>query len=114
MVKLNKKQLLLKELENSFGIVTLACKNLSVSRQTHYRWYKSDLEYKNKVDELTNIALDFAETQLYKLIEQGNTQAIIFFLRTKGKRRGYVEKQEVEYKNKLDNIQINIIKPQER
>ena len=39
--------------------------------------------------------MDFAETHLHKLIQEGNPAATIFFLKTKGKRRGYVETQDI-------------------
>ena len=38
---------------------------------------------------------DLAEQELYKLIKQGDKTAIIFYLKCKGKARGYVERQEV-------------------
>ena len=41
-------------------------------------------------------ALDLAESKLIKLIKEGNLTAIIFFLKTQGKHRGYVERQELE------------------
>jgi len=37
----------------------------------------------------------FAESELMKLIKEGNVAATIFFLKTQGKKRGYVERQEV-------------------
>ena len=42
------------------------------------------------------MAIDFAESQLHKQIRDGNSTATIFFLKTKGKKRGYVERQEIE------------------
>ena len=35
------------------------------------------------------------ESHLHKLIRDGNPAATIFFLKTKGKNRGYVERQEI-------------------
>ena len=40
------------------------------------------------------VALDMAESQLHKQILGGNTSATIFYLKTKGKNRGYVERHE--------------------
>lgn len=39
--------------------------------------------------------IDTAESMLYKQIGEGNTTAIIFFLKTQGRQRGYIERQEL-------------------
>lgn len=92
--KSDNKKRLLKALESSLGVVTVACKKANISRDTHYRWLKEDEEYQKAVYDIENIALDFAESQLHSEIADKNTTAIIFYLKTKGKRRGYVEKYE--------------------
>lgn len=38
--------------------------------------------------------LDLAESQLIKKMKEGNMTAVIFYLKTQGKQRGYVEKGE--------------------
>ena len=40
--------------------------------------------------------MDFVESKLHKQIKDDNTTATIFYLKTKGKKRGYVERREVE------------------
>lgn len=90
-----KKLSLLKALENSLGIVTSACREAGLSRETHYRWIKEDDEYAKAVSNLKNVALDFAEAKLFRLMKAENTSAVIFYLKTQGKNRGYVERQEV-------------------
>jgi hypothetical protein len=90
------KKAMLEALEKSLGIVTSACKSVDISRETHYRWLREDAEYKAAVDSLSDVALDFAESQLHKQIKEGNSTATIFFLKTKGKKRGYVERQELD------------------
>jgi len=55
---------------------------------------QSDEEYKKSVEELSNLALDFAESKLHENISKGKEVSTIFFLKTKGKKRGYVERQE--------------------
>jgi predicted DNA-binding transcriptional regulator AlpA len=89
------KKKLVESLEKSLGVVTTACKQTGVNRSTFYEWYNKDEEFKKEVDSIGDIALDFAESQLHKQIKDGNSTATIFYLKTKGKRRGYVERQEI-------------------
>ena len=89
------KKALLSALEECLGVVTTACKIVGVDRGTYYNYYNADSEFKKQVDSIQDIALDFAESQLHKQINEGNTTATIFFLKTKGKRRGYIERQEI-------------------
>lgn len=89
------KKALIDALEKSLGVVTSACKAVGVGRTTFYSYYNEDPEFKAAVDDIQDIAVDFAESQLHQQIKGGNVTATIFFLKTKGKRRGYVEQQEV-------------------
>lgn len=100
---------MIEALEKSLGIVTTACKNVGISRETHYRWLREDEEYLTSVKSIEDIALDFAESQLHKQIQQGEVSSTIFYLKTKGKKRGYIERQEVTGKDG-ENL-INIIMP---
>ena len=52
---------------------------------------------KKEVDEIVDVALDFAESKLLQSINNGSDTATIFYLKTKGKKRGYVEKQEIDH-----------------
>jgi hypothetical protein len=90
------KRNLLEALEKSLGVVTTACKIVDCNRSTFYKYYNNDQDFKASVDELQNLTLDFAESQLHQQIKDGNTTATIFYLKTKGKKRGYIERKEVE------------------
>jgi hypothetical protein len=89
------KKAMIEALEKSLCVVTSACKQVGINRSTHYEWIKNDPEYADQVKNLENIVLDFAESQLHKQIKDGNTTATIFLLKTKGKSRGYIERQEL-------------------
>lgn len=104
------KKAMIEALEKSLGIVTTACKQVGISRQTHYEWLREDENYKAAVEGIADIALDFAESKLHKSIDGGSDTAIIFYLKTKGKRRGYVERQEVEHSG--SGVALNIIMPE--
>lgn len=91
-----RKKHLLEALERSLGIVSTACEKVGVDRKTHYNWMKDDPEYKEAVRAIEERTIDFAESHLHALIKDKNPAATIFFLKTKGKTRGYIERQEIE------------------
>lgn len=103
------KKAMIQALEKSLGVATSACKAVGINRSTHYEWLKTDKEYKKEVEDVENIALDFAESQLHKQISDGNTSGTIFYLKTKGKKRGYVERTEVQQETTFKSLDINII-----
>ena len=90
------KKAMLEALEKSLGVVTTACKSVGIGRTTHYMWLDEDPEYRRDVESISDIAVDFAESSLHKQIKEGNPTSTIFFLKTKGKKRGYVERQEID------------------
>lgn len=125
------KKNLLAALEASLGVVTTACKRAGVARSTYYNWLNEDPVFKGAVAELTEVALDFGESQLHKLM-QGYTlpetkvflnsdtkepievpmirhygpdaTSVIFFLKTKGKERGYTPPKAIDITSKGQQI----------
>lgn len=94
-----KKETVLKALESTLGVVTKAVEAVGIARSTFYKWMKEDEAFANRVDELQLVALDFVESQLFKQIREGSTVATIFYLKTKGRSRGYIERIEGSFKN---------------
>lgn len=99
----HKKKALIEAMKKNLGVVTMACKEVGVSRSTYYDYIKKDPEFSAAVEDVKDIAVDFVESQLFKQIKEGSTAATIFYLKCQGKKRGYVEKQEVEHSGKVDN-----------
>lgn len=87
---------MLKALKASAGNVSIACKKANVGRRTHYDWCAQSAHYKNEVEDIQEGLIDLAETKLMQKINDGDTTSTIFFLKTKGKARGYIERQEQE------------------
>ena len=100
-----KKELLLEALEKSLGVVTMACRQTKTPRSTYYKWLKEDEEFRKQVEDIENIAIDFVESKLHQQIEIGNTSATIFYLKTKGRKRGYEEQSRM---NIASDGRINI------
>ena len=78
-----RKKAMLQALEQSLGVVTTAAKQAGIERTTHYNWLKEDEAYKEAVESLEAVALDFAETKLFSLINNEDTAATIFYLGNK-------------------------------
>lgn len=107
-------------LERYCGIVTDACKSIGLARSTFYKWCTDDPEFKAAVDDVQEVAIDYVESKLFEKIngvlistrdDEGgkpliysqppSDTAIIFYLKTKGKRRGYVERQELDHSGSI-------------
>ena len=101
------KKELLSALQSSLGVVSTACEKLGISRTTYYKYYNEDKSFKERVDNISEATIDFAESKLFELIKSGNVTATIFFLKTKGKNRGYIEKQDSsENSNNITGIKL--------
>ena len=109
-----KKETLLQALESSLGIVATACNSTGISRSSYYKWYKEDEEFRQRVDEIDNIKLDFVESKLFKNIENEKEKSIIFYLQHKGHKRGYIQRQNINLTSNeedIKKIEIEIIEP---
>ena len=120
-----KKEFMLQCLKQSMGIVSHACEKADTARATHYDWYNNDQDYAAQVDAIQESCIDFAESKLMELINGAkhevatakgevlqvqdgpNPTACIFYLKTKGKKRGYVEKSELDVQGSGINITID-------
>ena len=89
------KKKMVEALKKTLGIVTDAAKLAKIDRQTHYKWLADDPAYKAEVEAISDIVLDFAESNLFILVKEKNPAAILFLLKCKGRKRGYIEKQEI-------------------
>lgn len=110
-----RKKDVLASLEAHHGIVTDACGKVGLARSTFYEWLKNDPEFKAAVDEIQEVAIDFVESKLFERIKgvevykgedkdtgemitytlPPDVPAISLYLKTRGKKRGYIERQEL-------------------
>lgn len=99
-----KKKLLLQALRKNLGNISKACEAVGCARDTYYEYYNTDPEFRKACEENNEIIIDFVESKLFESINNGDTTATIFFLKTKGKHRGYFQAAET--------INYNITKEQ--
>lgn len=88
------KQTFLSVFEKKAANVSAAAAACNITRRTFYYWKENDPEFAEKVKEIEDSLLDFAESKLLEKVQEGDLTAIIFTLKTKGKDRGYVERVE--------------------
>tara|TARA_B110000908_G_C10008992_1_gene337663 strand:+ start:147 stop:524 length:378 start_codon:yes stop_codon:yes gene_type:complete len=89
------KELFLESYERTFTNISNACKSVDISRQCYYDWRKTDDDFDKDCKHIEESVKDFCEGMLLKNIREGATAELIFFLKTKAKDRGYVERQEL-------------------
>ncbi len=78
------------------GNVSACAKHFGVTRTAVNRFINDHPEIQDLHRDVKEGLLDDAESALAKAVEKGEGWAICFTLKTQGKSRGYVERQEVE------------------
>ena len=116
---------MLQALRKHKGIVWKACEDVGITRHQHNDWMRDDIDYKQVYDGIMEDRTDYVESKLLELVdgayyevitEHGvtslkdspNAQAVKFYLSTKAKHRGYVERQEI---TGADGGPVQIIAP---
>jgi len=86
---------IIEAVKDTHGLLTLTALKTGLGYRTVCRYAAENPAVKAAVEEAREGVLDVAEGKLYRKILDGNMTAIIFFLKTKGKNRGYSERQEI-------------------
>jgi predicted transcriptional regulator len=76
------------------GNISAIARAFGVTRSTIYSHIEKRPELKKLIQDEREAMLDDAESELYKQAKRGNITALIFMLKTRGRERGYVERQE--------------------
>ena len=87
-----KKALFIKKYFLSIGNISRICKTVNISRQQYYRWLENDEKFKQAIRDEEAGLIDLVESQAFILIIEKNPTMIKYFLQTRGKDRGYVDK----------------------
>lgn len=103
------KEILLEQLLKT-PIVQIACEKTGIARSTYYRWLDDDDEFNNRIREAIrkgkSLINDMAESKLISAIQNGNTTAIIYWL--KNNHKGYIERKPIFQDDIVEPIQMMI------
>tara|TARA_R110002020_G_scaffold240290_3_gene453051 strand:+ start:8527 stop:8874 length:348 start_codon:yes stop_codon:yes gene_type:complete len=102
------KKTFLKILKGNGGNINDACNVTNIARRTIYVWIEKEKWFKESIEDIRETSIDNVESALYKNAIEGNTSAQIFYLKCKGKKRGYVERSELDLTSGDEPIKINV------
>ena len=102
--KVSDKQII-EALKATHGFQSQACKllerqlNISFTTSAMSKRISASEEIRSALSEMLTADLDYAENKMWELIKNGNVAALLFYLKTKGKERGYAERRELTGSN---------------
>jgi hypothetical protein len=101
-----KKRIFYASMIKTFGNVSQSCMIAGIKRATYRKWLKEDPAFYELIEggDFEERLLDFAESKLVSKLNDGDIIAILFTLKTKGKRRGYIEGNNVPPKENMNKI----------
>ena len=102
-----KKKDFLVSLKKNNGNISEACIAANIGRQTYYDWIEKDEVFRQDSNDAQESLIDLVESKLLENIKDNDNTSIIFFLKTKGKKRGYIEKQEIEHIRPISEIEFD-------
>lgn len=98
--KMSKRKITNEELaamyEKKGANISATCLALGIDRKTFYNRRKASAQLNERLESVEESLIDYAESKLMKAITDDNLTATIFYLKTKGRNRGYVERVEQE------------------
>jgi transposase len=87
---------IIEAIKGSGGIISTIAKRLNVSWHTADKYIQQSDETKEALADEREAILDMAEGALYGSIKEGNTQDAKWLLATKGRKRGFNEKIDID------------------
>lgn len=93
-----KKREIIEAILGARGILLVAANNLACARQTLYKRAQQDPDIQAAIDQGREALKDYAEGRLVALMAKDTgpgVTAVIFYLKTQAKERGYIESQTI-------------------
>lgn len=92
---------------NRFNI-SGACRSIGIGRSTFYKWQKLE-RFCRLLDDAVQEKIDLVEAALFRNAQSGDPTSIIFFLKTAGKSRGYIEAEKIKVGEAPAKIAVEIL-----
>lgn len=89
-----KPEVIVEALNQSNGLISLAARRIGCDRMTIYNYRDRFPEVAQAITDQREQMTDVAELSLFNQVKNGEAWAVCFYLKTQGKNRGYVERQE--------------------
>mgnify|MGYP003616620577 CR=1 FL=1 len=86
-----------KAIADSGGIIATIAERLGCEWHTAKSYIEKYEETKSAYEAESESVIDLAESKLIENIQANDNTAILFYLKTKGKKRGYIERNEIEH-----------------
>jgi len=109
-VLMKKDEELIKKLEDELvrvPIVTIACGNVGISRQTYYRWIREDSSIKDRLDKALKLGVtsinDLGESKLIELMKNDHFGAVKYWLGNNNSK--YLSPKPADVVRKLLNLE---------
>ena len=90
------------ELDKAMGNVSHAARVLGMTRCALHKRIARTPALQEVLDDARETMIDCAENALYQSIVGNQGWAVCFALKTLGRKRGYIERQEIEHSGKID------------
>jgi hypothetical protein len=103
------KEQFIQAIAGSGGYVSLIADRVGCAPKTVYEWIKKEKDVAEAIKREKIKQVDFAEGKLQSLIKQENPTAIIFYLKTQGKDRGYYEHRTQDITSSGQPLTINFV-----
>ncbi len=88
--------------------VTKTCSAISINRKTYYRWRKNNPVFRREIDYLKEEYFDNVESVLlHKIFVEKDTKALIFFMKSQMKDRGYGNSKVKQQENTVKECNCN-------
>ena len=88
------------QIERYNGNVAAVARHFGASRKTIHNRINESAILQDALRQARETMLDNAESVLYKKVLDGSTAELIFFLKTQGRSRGYIERNELDVRTR--------------